>query len=50
LPPAADATSGELGSDLDASLRRLGLMPKAEGGSTKQARSRDVRNDDGPAV
>ncbi|AIG81237.1 ribonuclease P [Amycolatopsis sp. MJM2582] len=25
LPPAADASSAELGSDLDASLRRLGL-------------------------
>jgi ribonuclease P protein component len=50
LPPAADATSGELGSDLDASLRRLGLLPKADNASTKQARSHDMINDDGPAV
>lgn len=48
LPPAADATSGELGSDLDASLRRLGLVPKAGGAPTK-ARSRDV-TDNGPAM
>ena len=29
LPPAADASSAELGSDLDASLRRLGLSGKS---------------------
>ncbi|WP_091288856.1 ribonuclease P protein component [Amycolatopsis xylanica] len=31
LPPAADATSAELGSDLDASLRRLGLLRQNHG-------------------
>lgn len=30
LPPAADASSAELGSDLDASLRRLGLSGKSQ--------------------
>jgi ribonuclease P protein component len=53
LPPAASATSGELGSDLDASLRRLGLLPgrPPEGSaSAKQARSRDANHDNGPAV
>ncbi|RSN58905.1 ribonuclease P protein component [Amycolatopsis sp. WAC 04182] len=36
LPPAADASSAELGSDLDASLRRLGLS-----GKSRQTRSPD---------
>jgi ribonuclease P protein component len=53
LPPAANATSRELGSDLDASLRRLGLVPgrPPEGGApAKQTRSRDTNHDNGPAV
>jgi ribonuclease P protein component len=53
LPPAANATSRELGSDLDASLRRLGLLPgrSPEGGApVKQTRSRDANHDNGPAV
>ncbi|TKG73327.1 ribonuclease P protein component [Prauserella endophytica] len=37
LPAAATATSAELGSDLDAALRRLSLSPSA-------------RHDNGPAV
>ncbi|MBK1784567.1 ribonuclease P protein component [Prauserella cavernicola] len=37
LPAAATATSAELGSDLDAALRRLSLSPSA-------------RQDNGPAV
>ncbi|MEV6906360.1 ribonuclease P protein component [Amycolatopsis sp. NPDC051071] len=42
LPPAADASSAELGSDLDASLRRLGLSgPSAVTGKSRQARPPD---------
>ncbi|OXM51512.1 ribonuclease P protein component [Amycolatopsis alba] len=42
LPPAADASSAELGSDLDASLRRLGLSgPSAVTGKPRQARPPD---------
>ncbi|RZQ64998.1 ribonuclease P protein component [Amycolatopsis suaedae] len=40
LPPAATATSAELGSDLDAALRRLGLLPDRRSGG---------RSDDRPA-
>ncbi|RSM66354.1 ribonuclease P protein component [Amycolatopsis sp. WAC 01376] len=42
LPPAADASSAELGSDLDASLRRLGLSGRsAVTGKSQQARPPD---------
>ncbi|WP_410601558.1 ribonuclease P protein component [Amycolatopsis sp. lyj-90] len=42
LPPAADASSAELGSDLDASLRRLGLSgPSAVTGKSRQTRPSD---------
>ncbi|WP_409489532.1 ribonuclease P protein component [Amycolatopsis sp. cmx-11-12] len=42
LPPAADASSAELGSDLDASLRRLGLSgPSAVTGKSRQTRLPD---------
>ncbi|AUI62679.1 ribonuclease P protein component [Amycolatopsis sp. BJA-103] len=42
LPPAADASSAELGSDLDASLRRLGLSgPSAVTGKPRQTRPSD---------
>ncbi|MFC3450363.1 ribonuclease P protein component [Amycolatopsis speibonae] len=42
LPPAADASSAELGSDLDASLRRLGLSGQtAVTGKSRQARPPD---------
>ncbi|RSN38037.1 ribonuclease P protein component [Amycolatopsis sp. WAC 01416] len=42
LPPAADASSAELGSDLDASLRRLGLSGhSAVTGKSDQARPPD---------
>ncbi|WP_037308686.1 ribonuclease P protein component [Amycolatopsis orientalis] len=42
LPPAADASSAELGSDLDASLRRLGLSgPSAVLGKSRQTRPPD---------
>jgi len=42
LPPAADASSAELGSDLDASLRRLGLSgPSAVTGKSRQTRPPD---------
>jgi ribonuclease P protein component len=44
LPPAATANSAELGSDLDASLRRLGLL------AAKQTRIRDASHDEGAAV
>jgi ribonuclease P protein component len=53
LPPAANATSRELGSDLDASLRRLGLLPgrAPEGGApVKSTRPRDANHDNGSAV
>jgi ribonuclease P protein component len=36
LPPAAEATSRDLGADLDATLRRLRLLSSAEnGGDTR---------------
>ncbi|MEU3621492.1 ribonuclease P protein component [Amycolatopsis coloradensis] len=45
LPPAADASSAELGSDLDASLRRLGLsgpsVSSAVTGKSRQTRPPD---------
>ncbi|MFD0810762.1 ribonuclease P protein component [Amycolatopsis umgeniensis] len=47
LPPAADASSAELGSDLDASLRRLGLSEP----SVVTGKSRPTRpSDNGSAV
>ncbi|MFK0243272.1 ribonuclease P protein component [Amycolatopsis azurea] len=47
LPPAADASSAELGSDLDASLRRLGLS----GSSAVTGKPRQTRPpDNGSAV
>jgi ribonuclease P protein component len=32
LPPSAEASSRDLGGDLDASLRRLRLLPRTENG------------------
>jgi ribonuclease P protein component len=46
LPPAATATSKELGTDLDAALKRLGLSePQFETGSPEQTRPRGAHND-----
>lgn len=62
LPPAATATSAELGSDLDAALRRLGLLSPAPAAGVQRgsesreddaARSRAGKHDGveiGPAV
>lgn len=35
LPPSASATSGELGNDLDASLRRLGMVAPGDRGGAR---------------
>ncbi|TQJ03864.1 ribonuclease P protein component [Amycolatopsis cihanbeyliensis] len=45
LPAAASATSAELGSDLDAALRRLGLLPAvpANPGAAAPATTTDQR-------
>ncbi|PRX47719.1 ribonuclease P protein component [Prauserella shujinwangii] len=40
LPPAATATSAELGSDLDAALRRLNLLPADRAGEPAGPRHR----------
>lgn len=45
LPPAATASSAELGADLDAAFRRLGLLP-----DRRTAGSGDDNDNDGPAV
>ncbi|GAA5157932.1 MULTISPECIES: ribonuclease P protein component [Amycolatopsis] len=43
LPPAATASSAELGADLDAALRRLGLL-------TERRKACSDNDEDGPAV
>ena len=48
LPPAATASSAELGADLDSALHRLGLA--RAGGAPRPARPEDAAHDDGPAV
>jgi ribonuclease P protein component len=47
LPPAATATSKELGTDLDAALKRLGLLPgpQFETGFPEQTRPSGAHND-----
>lgn len=53
LPPAASASSAELGADLDAALRRLGLAPQrrpAGDGASPQPRQQDTAPDHGSAV
>jgi ribonuclease P protein component len=50
LPPAATATSAELGSDLDAALRRIVLPPGRRSGGATESRRRDAGPDIGPAV
>lgn len=45
LPPAATASSAELGADLDAALKRLGLLP-----DRRTAGAGDDNDNDGPAV
>jgi ribonuclease P protein component len=46
LPAAATATSKELGTDLDAALKRLGLSePQFETGSPEQTRPSGAHND-----
>ncbi|WP_329069777.1 ribonuclease P protein component [Amycolatopsis sp. NBC_01480] len=53
LPPAASASSAELGADLDAALRRLGLAPHrrpAGDGAPRQPRQQDTAPDHGSAV
>jgi ribonuclease P protein component len=44
LPPAAEASSAELGADLDSALRRLGLLPARQAGGTDESR-RNAGND-----
>jgi ribonuclease P protein component len=48
LPPAATATSMELGTDLDAALRRLGMLPGHRGGASRSPRATRAGNADGP--
>ncbi|MFI5611354.1 ribonuclease P protein component [Amycolatopsis sp. NPDC051903] len=53
LPPAASASSAELGADLDAALRRLGLTSsrRAAGeGAPRPPRQQDAALDHGSAV
>ncbi|WP_326567376.1 ribonuclease P protein component [Amycolatopsis rhabdoformis] len=53
LPPAASASSAELGADLDAALRRLGLTSSrrtAGEGAPRQPRQQDAAPDHGSAV
>ncbi|MFE0028421.1 ribonuclease P protein component [Amycolatopsis sp. NPDC059021] len=53
LPPAADASSAELGADLDAALRRLDLLPSrrsAGDGVPRQTRPEDAAPDHESAV
>ncbi|GAA1030293.1 hypothetical protein GCM10009565_65280 [Amycolatopsis albidoflavus] len=49
LPPAASASSAELGSDLDAALRRLGLAPSGAD-APRQPRQQGAAPDHGSAV
>jgi ribonuclease P protein component len=44
LPPAAKASSAELGADIDAALRRLALLPDRRSAASGHS------DDDGPAV
>ncbi|MEV4143351.1 ribonuclease P protein component [Amycolatopsis sp. NPDC049691] len=51
LPPSATASSAELGADLDAALRRLGLVPgRPAGDAPRPARPADAAPDHGSAV
>ncbi|WP_344857456.1 ribonuclease P protein component [Amycolatopsis ultiminotia] len=53
LPPAASASSAELGADLDAALRRLDLAPadrQAGDGAPRQPRQQGAGHDHGSAV
>jgi ribonuclease P protein component len=52
LPPAATASSAELGADLDAALRRLGLAPSRgpAGDVPRPTRLQDAAPDHGSAV
>ncbi|MDT8910446.1 ribonuclease P protein component [Amycolatopsis sp. PS_44_ISF1] len=53
LPPAASASSAELGADLDAALRRLGLAPHRRPSgddAPRQPRQQDPAPDHGSAV
>ncbi|MEU4674495.1 ribonuclease P protein component [Amycolatopsis sp. NPDC023774] len=53
LPPAASASSAELGADLDAALRRLGLTSSrrtAGESAPRQPRQQDAAPDHGSAV
>ncbi|WP_086678905.1 ribonuclease P protein component [Amycolatopsis pretoriensis] len=52
LPPAASASSAELGADLDAALRRLGLTPshRPAGDAPRPTRPADADPDHGSAV
>ncbi|SFP86007.1 ribonuclease P protein component [Amycolatopsis arida] len=50
LPAAATASSAELGADLDAALRRLGLLPARSAGGPDDSRRVDVGTDNGPSV
>jgi len=52
LPPAATASSAELGADLDAALRRLGLAPSRgpAGDVPSPTRLQDAAPDHGSAV
>ncbi|MCR6486151.1 ribonuclease P protein component [Amycolatopsis sp. OK19-0408] len=52
LPPSATASSAELGADLDAALRRLGLSAsrRPAGDAPRPARPADAAPDHGSAV
>ncbi|MET7990509.1 ribonuclease P protein component [Amycolatopsis sp. NPDC005232] len=53
LPPAASASSAELGADLDAALRRLGLTSSRRAAgedAPRQPRQQDAAPDHGSAV
>ncbi|WP_410587453.1 ribonuclease P protein component [Amycolatopsis sp. lyj-23] len=52
LPPSSTASSAELGSDLDAALRRLGLLSsrRPAGDVPRQTRPADAAPDNGSAV
>ncbi|WP_372667561.1 ribonuclease P protein component [Amycolatopsis kentuckyensis] len=52
LPPSATASSAELGADLDAALRRLGLSPsrRPAGDVPRPTRPADATPDHGSAV
>jgi ribonuclease P protein component len=51
LPPSASASSAELGADLDAALRRLGLIPRRPAEDVpRPTRPADAAPDHGSAV